>query len=170
MTILGAGGCCGGAEIALKLARTRRTWLAGRDTGRIPIALGGSLFRLMNSLLTADISLGRRFAVQSSGKGSPLVRCDPETHRRRHQATARVTGIAGGSPMLEDGRVLEIENVVWCTGFARDNRWIRLPFGPGAEPVHRRGVVDTEPGLSCIGLPYQHSLASSFWSEAGRRN
>jgi putative flavoprotein involved in K+ transport len=29
-------------------------------------------------------------------------------------------------------------------------------------PVHHRGVVDTEPGLFFVGLPFQHSLASSL--------
>jgi putative flavoprotein involved in K+ transport len=37
--VVGAGNS--GAEIALELAPTHHTWLAGRDTGRIPITLGG---------------------------------------------------------------------------------------------------------------------------------
>jgi putative flavoprotein involved in K+ transport len=165
--VVGAGNS--GAEIALELARTHPTWLAGRDTGRIPITLGGPVFWLMNRLLTADTSLGRRFAAQASGKGSPLVRVRPrDLTDAGIRRVPRVTGIARGRPKLEDGRVLEVDNVVWCTGFARDNRWIRLPvFGPGGEPLHRRGVVDTEPGLYFVGLPYQHSLASSLVGGVG---
>jgi putative flavoprotein involved in K+ transport len=35
-------------------------------------------------------------------------------------------------------------------------------FGPNGDPVHHRGVVDTEPGLFFVGLPFQSSLASSL--------
>jgi hypothetical protein len=36
-----------------------QTWLAGRDTGRIPITLGGPIFQAMNRLLTVDTTLAR---------------------------------------------------------------------------------------------------------------
>ncbi len=70
--------------------------------------------------------------------------------------------------MLDDGRVLDVNNVVWCTGFVRDYRWIKLPvFDANGEPVHHRGVVQTEPGLYFIGLPFQSSLLSGLISGAG---
>ena len=39
----------------------------------------------------------------------------------------RVIGVRDGLPVLEDDRVLEVANVVWCTGFRTDFRWIDLP-------------------------------------------
>jgi putative flavoprotein involved in K+ transport len=165
--VVGAGNS--GAEIALELARTHRIWLAGRDTGRIPITLGGPVFEAMNRLLTVDTRLGRRFAAQGAGRGTPLVRVRPQDLTDAGvQRTPRVSGVRGGRPVLDDGRVLEVDNVVWCTGFARDHRWIRLPvFGPGGDPVHHRGVVDAAPGLYFVGLPLQYSLASSLVGGVG---
>jgi putative flavoprotein involved in K+ transport len=165
--VVGAGNS--GAEIALELARTHHTWLAGRDTGRIPITLGGPIFQAMNRLLTVDTRLGRRFTPQGAGRGTPLVRVRPQDLTDAGvQRAPRLTGVSGGRPRLGDGRVLEVDNLVWCTGFTRDYRWIRLPvLGPSGDPVHHRGVVDTEPGLYFVGLPFQYSLASSLVGGVG---
>jgi putative flavoprotein involved in K+ transport len=165
--VVGAGNS--GAEIALELARTHRIWLAGRDTGRIPITLGGPVFQAMNRLLTVDTRLGRSFAAQGAGRGTPLVRVRPQDLTDAGvQRAPRLTGVRGGRPVLDDGRVLEVDNLLWCTGFARDYRWIRLPvLGPSGDPVHHRGVVDTQPGLYFVGLPLQYSLASSLVGGVG---
>jgi len=70
--------------------------------------------------------------------------------------------------MLEDGRVLEVENVVWCTGFATDYGWIRVPvLDTRGRPVHHRGVAAAAPGLYFAGLPFQSSLASHLVGGVG---
>jgi putative flavoprotein involved in K+ transport len=81
----------------------------------------------------------------------------------------RVTGVRGGLPVLEDGRVLEVENVVWCTGFGQDFSWIDLPVtGPDGWPLEVRGVVPSSPGLYFVGLAFQYSFASMLVGGAGR--
>jgi putative flavoprotein involved in K+ transport len=73
----------------------------------------------------------------------------------------RVTTVKDGQPVLEDGRVLPVANVVWCTGFAPDYDWIKLPVrGRDGLPEHHRGVAAAAPGLYFVGLPFQSSLAS----------
>ncbi|GLW06738.1 FAD-dependent oxidoreductase [Microtetraspora sp. NBRC 13810] len=58
----------------------------------------------------------------------------------------------------------EVTSVVWCTGFARDDRWIRVPVFDGTGyPVHERGVTSC-PGLYFIGLPWQHTWGSGRFS------
>src|SRR5262249_3669852 len=80
----------------------------------------------------------------------------------------RVAGASGGRPVLEDGRVLDVANVVWATGFGRDFSWIKLPvFDEQGEPIHQRGVVGREPGLYFVGLPFQSSLLSGLVAGAG---
>jgi putative flavoprotein involved in K+ transport len=60
----------------------------------------------------------------------------------------RTVGVRDGFPALEDGRVMEVSNVIWCTGFRPDFGWIDLPvFGESEEPMHEQGVVESEPGL-----------------------
>ena len=63
--------------------------------------------------------------------------------------------------MLEDGRVLEVANVIWCTGFDSGLSWIDLPiFGEYGEPVHEPGVVTGEPGLYFVGRLFLYAASS----------
>jgi putative flavoprotein involved in K+ transport len=166
--IVGAGNS--GAEIALDLAPTHQVTLAGRDTGRLPISLGGPLYRVMNHFLTADTRLGRRFAASvNAGKGTPLVRVRPSDLTQAGVVRAsRVAGQVNGQPRLTDGRVLDVANVIWCTGYRPDYSWIALPHFPHDElPVHQRGAVVDHPGLYVIGLPFLFRMASSLVGGVG---
>ena len=72
-------------------------------------------------------------------------------------------------PVLEDGEVLDVANVIWCTGFRHDLSWIDLPiFGEDGAPMHERGVVTCEPGLYFVGLPFQFAVASDVLPGVGR--
>jgi putative flavoprotein involved in K+ transport len=166
--IVGAGNS--GAEIALDVAPTHRVMLAGRDTGRLPISLGGPTYRVMNHFLTANTRLGRRFAGSvNAGKGTPLVRVRPTDLTEAGVVRApRVTGQVNGRPRLEDGRVIDVANVIWCTGYRPDYSWIALPqFPQDRLPVHQRGAVVDHPGLFVIGLPFLFRMASSLVGGVG---
>jgi putative flavoprotein involved in K+ transport len=41
---------------------------------------------------------------------------------------ARVVGARDGLPLLADGRMLDVRNVVWCTGYRHGFPWIDLPI------------------------------------------
>jgi putative flavoprotein involved in K+ transport len=71
---------------------------------------------------------------------------------------------------LEDGRVIDVANIVWCTGFAPDVSWIDLPVvEQGAvEPTHERGIVDQEPGLYFVGLFFLYAASSALLLGVGR--
>ena len=70
---------------------------------------------------------------------------------------ARTVGVQDGLPVLDDGRVLDVQNVIWCTGFRRDFSWIEVPFEvdedgyPGAVPRRRR--LRSRPLLRGAALP-----------------
>ena len=161
-----------GAEIALELAATHQTWLAGCDTGHFPnlFALGALTYQVGRlafqglKRLTIDTWLGRSIIrnARAFRGGHPLARVQPKHLLAAGvQRVARVVGVSGGQPALADGRVLEVANVVWATGFVRDYRWMQLPvFDTNGDPLHHRGVVQREPGLNFIGLPFQSSLLS----------
>jgi putative flavoprotein involved in K+ transport len=85
------------------------------------------------------------------------------------QRVPKTVGVRGGKPVLEDGRVLDVANVIWCTGFRHDLSWIDLPiFGEDGELLHERGVVTTEPGLYFVGLFFQYSAGSDVIPGVGR--
>jgi putative flavoprotein involved in K+ transport len=70
--------------------------------------------------------------------------------------------VRDGLPVLEDGRVLEVANIVWCTGFRPDLSWIDVPvFNGDSKPTHDRGIVDSEPGLYFVGLEFLYAVSSS---------
>jgi putative flavoprotein involved in K+ transport len=166
--IIGAGNS--GAEIALDVAPTHDVVLAGRDTGRLPFSLGGPVYRVMNRLLTANTRLGRRVAAGvNAGKGTPLVRVRPDDLSEAGVERApRVVGHVDGRPQLQDGRVLDVANVIWCTGYRPDYSSIAPPGFPRSElPSHRRGAVADQPGLYVIGLPFLFRMASSLVGGVG---
>jgi putative flavoprotein involved in K+ transport len=72
--------------------------------------------------------------------------------------------------MLDDGRVLDVRNVIWCTGFRPDYTWIEVPLELGEDgyPVQYRGVVDSAPGLYFVGMLFLHSFASMLIAGASK--
>ncbi|HEV7182907.1 MAG TPA: hypothetical protein VGN33_00300, partial [Leifsonia sp.] len=67
------------------------------------------------------------------------------------------------------GSVLEVQNVIWCTGFSPGFSWIDVPvIGNDGEPEHDRGVVATEPGLYFVGLHFLTSLSSAMVHGVGK--
>ena len=77
--------------------------------------------------------------------------------------------MSDGRPVLDDGRSLDIANVVWCTGFHPDYSWIDLPvFDEAGMPVHQRGAVIGEPGLYFVGLHFLYALSSTMIHGVGR--
>lgn len=178
VVVVGAGSS--GAEIALELSDSHQVWLSGRDPGQEPTRPGSRTDRLVlpvmwfmaTRVLSVANPLGRKVRDHflDPPRGVPRGRV---TRRALRAAgvdwVARTTGTAGGRPRLEDGRVLDVANVIWCTGFAADYRWVDLPvFGDHGFPLHDRGVVDAQPGLHFVGLPFQRSLSSSLVGGVGR--
>ena len=63
-----------------------------------------------------------------------------------------IDGLFSGHEFATDGRTLDVAVVVWTTGFRPDTSWIDLPvFDPVGEPMRRRGVVETRPGIYGVG-------------------
>ena len=172
--VVGAGNS--GAEIALEASRGHRTWLSGRDTGHEPVRAGSGPFRVVVPLiwfvathvLTVQTPLGRRVRRTFRARGLPLARLRRRPHRRRDRAGAADGGGRDGAPVLEDGRALEVANVIWCTGFVPDLAWIDLPLSGEDGPRHERGVVGAEPGLYVLGLYFLYALTSQLLGGVGR--
>ncbi len=81
----------------------------------------------------------------------------------------RTVGVRDGLPVLEDGRVMEVANLIWCTGSRPDFGWVDLPvFDQDGLPRHDRGVVASQPGLYFIGLWFLSGFTSSLLGGVGR--
>ncbi|MGH2544205.1 MAG: flavin-containing monooxygenase, partial [Ardenticatenaceae bacterium] len=177
--VLVVGASNSGAEIALEVSRSHRTWLSGRHPGSEPTRPGSVADRLVtpviwflfSHVLTVNTPIGRRTATQLRSHGLPLARVKPADLLAAgvERIHARTVGARDGLPLLDDGRVLNVTNVIWCTGFQQDFGWIALPiFGDDGEPIHERGVVATEPGLYFVGLFFLSAAISSLVGGVGR--
>ena len=63
---------------------------------------------------------------------------------------------------FEDGSELEVDAVIWATGYRPDHSWIDLPiFDSKGRLRHRRGVTDV-PGLFFLGLTWQWTRGSAL--------
>ena len=177
--VLVVGASHSGAEIAFEAARHHATVLVGRDPGQLPFKNGGFVDRIttpliwfmMTRVLTVDTRMGRKVMPQIRAHGAPLERT-----RRGDLAAAgvqriaaRASGARDGKPILEDGRLLDVRNVVWCTGFRGDYSWIEgLTYGEDGYPEQDHGVVTNSPGLYFVGLKFQRTFASALVGGVGR--
>jgi putative flavoprotein involved in K+ transport len=176
--IVGAGNS--GAEIAKELAGTHEIWMAGRQTGEVPFKMDGFAGRVLlarvllrvvfHRLLTIKTPVGRKARPVVLKKAAPFIRVkSKELAALKVKRVARVTEVRGGLPVLEDGRALDVANVVWCTGFHPGFSWIDLPvFAEDGELLHDAGVCPGVPGLYFVGLHFLYSLSSAMIHGVGR--
>jgi putative flavoprotein involved in K+ transport len=177
--VLVVGASHSGADIALETAAEHPTVLSGPFRGQIPFDIEGRparaivrvLWFVANHVLTVKTPMGRKLRPEVRFHGGPLLRVKAkhlEAAGVEHVA-AKTVGVRAGLPVLEDGRVVETANVIWCTGFRLDFDWIELPIvGDDGYPVEDRGVVPSAPGLYFVGLPFQHSFASMLIGGVGK--
>ncbi len=177
--VVGAGNS--GAEVAVELARSgRKVWLSGRDTGHVPFKIGGFVGRnflaplllrfVFHRLLTLDSPLGRNAQPAGTQKGGPLIRTRPtELAAAGVTRLPRVTGVHDGLAVDTNGKSIAATNVIWCTGFNPGFSWLDLPvFGERGAPMHRRGVVEREPGVYFLGLQFLYAMSSTMIHGAAR--
>ena len=177
--VLLVGGGNSGADISLDLVSSRPTWLAGPKVPHIPPDIDKWFARTLvvrvvrfvqRNVLCLRTPVGRRAAPKLRGKATPLIRVKPKWLARAGVArVGRVVGVHDGLPQLDDGQVLDVTNVIWCTGFRHDFPWIDLAtaFDEHGSPVHSRGVSSHVTGLYFVGLEFQFALASaSLWGVA----
>ena len=169
-----------GADMAMEaVLNGHRTTVSGKGHGQLPFSVDGRAGRVAwplmkfvaSNVLTLRTPIGRKMAPKIRQGGAPLLR-----HRRPELLKAgvelvdeRVTGVRDGKPELADGRILDVTNVIWCTGFRPDYGWIQLPiFDEEGFPRQDRGVVASSPGVYFVGLLFQSGFTSMLVVGASR--
>jgi putative flavoprotein involved in K+ transport len=163
-TVLVVGGGNTGFQIAEELAATREVYLAV-GSRQLPLPqrfLGRDLFwwlektRVLHK--TVDSRLGQRMRERDT-----LIGSSPRAARRAGvHMKPRAVGASGRMVSFADGSTLDVDAVIWATGYRLDHSWIELPVADEDGTLHhRRGVTDV-PGLYFLGLPWQHTRGSAL--------
>jgi putative flavoprotein involved in K+ transport len=170
--VVGAG--TSGAEIALELAQSHRTFLAGRPTPHVPdpvFALaGGAYWAFINTVLTVNTPIGRKVAAKFPERGGPLIRVSmKQVETAGVTLLPRITGAEDGMPLAGDAAIPVPATVVWATGFRPDLSILpQVPLDRFGLPITRRGIVESIPGLYFVGMPFQYALTSALIGGVGR--
>ena len=159
------GGGNTGFQIAKELSATHKVVLSvGTRQKPLPQrVLGRDLFwwlrkaRILDK--TVDSRLGRKLSMRDT-----LIGSSPRELKKRYgvEVKPRVVDAEGRRVRFEDGSELEVDAVVWATGYRPDYVWIKLPiFDEAGRLRHRRGVTDM-PGLYFLGLTWQQTRGSAL--------
>jgi putative flavoprotein involved in K+ transport len=164
-TVPVVGGGNTGFQIAKELSATHKVVLSiGSRQKPLPQRLlGRDLFwwltktRLLNT--TVDSRLGRKLSTRDT-----LIGSSPRELTKRYgvDLKPRVVDANGRRVRFEDGTELEVDAVIWATGYRPDYAWIKLPiFDADGRLRHRRGVTDAS-GLYFLGLTWQYTRGSAL--------
>ncbi len=169
-----------GYDIAYEVAADRPTTLVGPDRGNIPLDWDSATVKmalpvivfLWKHMLTRRTPMGRKQMQKVRHHGAPTTRVKPHqlAQRGAERIQHRVTDVStNGQPVLDDGRVLAVSNVIWATGFRPDFSWIQAPITEAdGWPREYRGVVNEVPGLYFCGLSFQFAFSSMVLPGVGR--
>ena len=162
--VLVVGGGNSGFQIAEELAATRQVDLSIATRAPIlPQRLAGKdLFWWLTRLGLMHVAAGSRLGQRMSSREFIIG-----SSRRRLQAAGvrfrpAVAGADGRTVRFADGASLDVQVVIWATGYRPDYSWIHIPgVAHDGTVVHRRGATDV-PGLYFVGLSWQHTRGSAL--------
>ena len=108
---------------------------------------------------TVESRLGQRLKDRDT-----LIGSSPRELKRRYgiEIKPRATATSGRTVTFEDASEVEVDAVIWATGYRPDYSWIDLPIlDSNGRLRHRRGVTDV-PGHYFLGLTWQHTRGSAL--------
>jgi putative flavoprotein involved in K+ transport len=170
--VLVAGDGATGRQIALELTENHGVLLSAgrpRRVGRDRI-LGKSAFWWLDKL-------GVLRASRESRIGRSLMEADPfpgkhleldELRQRGVEVVGRVIQAEGKRVSFADAKAVEVDAVVWATGYRDDTDWVEIPEVKDDQGnfMHYRGVSPL-PYLCFVGRSWQWTRGSALFAGVG---
>ena len=165
--VLVIGGGNSGAQIAVELSKERETYLASnRKLKYLPMTIGNkSIFWWFDKcgiLNTNNTSALGKFIQKV---GDPIFGFHLKKAIGKEEIVMK-KGVIGGKQnivVFEDESILEVNNIVWATGYKPVFPWLRIEgvMQEEGKVIHHRGI-STIKGLYFIGLPWQFRRGSAL--------
>jgi len=170
--VLVVGGGNSGAQIAVELSNKKETFLSVSHKMKfLPQDIGQkSIFWYFDKLgvyrASADSFVGKLLKKQHD----PIFGFELKAKLRDKEILMKPRTIDAKDDLIlfEDGSKLQVENIIWSTGFKPAYDWIKIPGVTDSKgaPIHQRGVTQVK-GLFFLGLPWQHSRGSALLQGVG---
>jgi FtsP/CotA-like multicopper oxidase with cupredoxin domain/cation diffusion facilitator CzcD-associated flavoprotein CzcO len=164
-TVLVVGGGNTGFQIAKELSATHTVHLAvgSRQTPLPQRLLGRDVFWWLTRLRLLDQSVDSRLGRRARDRDT-LIGSSPRELKRRFGVALRPRAVSGSGRTVRfaDGTQLDVDAVIWATGYRPDHSWIDLDIADGNGRLrHERGVSGIR-GLYFLGLSWQHTRGSAL--------
>lgn len=170
--VLIVGGGNSGAQIAVELSETKNTFLSVSQKLRyFPLTIGRkSIFWWFDKLgilkATNTSVLGKK--VQQND--NPIFGYDLKEAIKKWKVTLkeRAVDIKEDHVLFKDNTKLQVDNIIWATGFKSDYSWIETEnlYDSHGKIKHNRGLTAVK-GLYFLGLPWQHKRGSALLQGVG---
>jgi putative flavoprotein involved in K+ transport len=163
IVVVGAGNS--GTQIAAELAGTRPVDLSiGASPPMLPQRLfGRDLFWWLTRLRLLGVASTSRLSRRMRSRGEFVIGTNRRQLRRAGVGLrTRLVDADGKTVRFADGSTQDVSGVIWATGYRPDYSWLGIPgvLRDGGV-IHQRGVTEV-PGLSFLGLSWQHTRGSAL--------
>jgi putative flavoprotein involved in K+ transport len=168
--LLVVGAANSGLQIAAELAgRCVVTVAVGSAPPELPQRIAGrDLFFWLSKARFFTMPATSRLARRLRRRGDIVIGTRSRELRRRGVSfRPPLTGVAARTACFVDGTALDVDAVVWATGYRSDYSWLHVPgVVVDGQVRHRGGVTDVD-GLYFVGLPWQTCRGSALLGFVG---
>jgi putative flavoprotein involved in K+ transport len=168
--VVGAGNS--GAQIAVELSEDREVYLSvGHKMKFFPLEImGKSIFWWFKKLGLLNVHINSSLGQFISKQSDPIFGKELKhlIQEGKIKIKPRTESILGDVISFADNSQIQVQNVIWATGFYSDYSWIQIPnvLDHRGKPIHQRGVTSVK-GLYFLGLPWQYRRGSALIGGVG---
>lgn len=170
--VLVVGGGNSGSQVAVELSKERETYLSvSHKIKYLPQdIMNKSLFWWFDKLGIYSASVNTTVGQYIKKQQDPIFGFELKSLIKSGKVLLkpRTISIHNDNIIFEDNTEVQVNNVIWSTGFVSDYRWIEIAevLDEKSKPIHQRGITAID-GLYFLGLQWQYSRGSALLQGVG---